>query len=180
MCLRDQSKDLPVNLSRLADLGLLLKLDIMTSRSLEVKDVKRWPSWHQERTRGDQVDIKEWPSWHQEVTKLTSKEDQVDIQKWPSWHQERALTGSWRLERARLKSGELRASIPGSVDTFVITWKTNWNLSPEGKDPPGALAAEGELREGGKVLEEVMELVVEELLLLHLVKIQGLVQWSVG
>ena len=40
MCLRDQSKDLPVNLSRLADLGLLLKLDIMASGSLEVKEVK--------------------------------------------------------------------------------------------------------------------------------------------
>ena len=41
MCLRDQNKDLPVNLSRLADLGLLLKLDIMANGSLEVKDVKR-------------------------------------------------------------------------------------------------------------------------------------------
>ena len=53
MCLRDQSKDLPVNLSRLADLGLLLKLDIMASGSLEVKD----------------------------ATKLTSREDQVDIKR---------------------------------------------------------------------------------------------------
>ena len=35
-------------------------------------------------------------------------------------------TGSWRLESARLKSWELRASIPGSVDTLVITWEVNF------------------------------------------------------
>ena len=39
-CLGDLSKDLPVDLSRLADLGLLLKLNIMASGSLEVKVVK--------------------------------------------------------------------------------------------------------------------------------------------
>ena len=46
----------------------------------------------------------------------------------------------------------------------------------------GVLSEVSCLMEGinGKVLEEVMELVVEELLLLHLIKIQGLVQWTVG